>query len=735
MELSIAQKLSLLNQTILDSFNLLNIEEIIANFTVEGIKIIGADYGISWYRVQDSENYELAFASPDLPFAPRAPRGSGLRNQVENNQAPYFSSTIDDSIDFSEELSPYVKSFVIIPITYKNNIYGNVVFYSKIPRDFSDEEKSLCSALGNSTAQAITINRLVKSEQKAREQAENQEQRFRTLIENSYDAILLIDPSGKILDASNSVQRITGYLSKELTSLNIIEFVNSDDLDQMQDHMKKTIEAPGVQHKIEFRYKHKEGGWKWMEAIGMSMLDNPSIGAVVVNIRDVTERKESENIIQHQALHDSLTALPNRQQFDVRFDQALEIAKRNDGKLAVMFLDIDRFKNINDALGHGVGDNVLKVVASRFLSCLRNEDTVARFGGDEFLVLVNDVNSPKDVAVVAEKILKAVRVPIQVDDNNLHLTVSIGVAIYPSDGLDKKSLKRNADIALYQAKKNGRNRCQIYENSMEDYASEKFTLENELRQAFLDDQILVYYQPIINLKTDELVSAEALCRWQHPTKGLLLPMEFIPLAEESGLISMLDKYVLKKSCSQIKLWRSFNLPKFRVAVNFSAQQFSEPNFVSNLVEIISECNIEPENLEIEITESLSMSNLELTGANLKELKTLGFKITIDDFGTGYSSLAYLKRFPINSLKIDRSFIRGSIINEQDTSITRTIISMAHNLNLKSVAEGVETKQQLEFLQSLGCDYAQGFYIGHPMPAEKLPDWIEEFKAKKVPTTE
>jgi diguanylate cyclase (GGDEF)-like protein/PAS domain S-box-containing protein len=621
MEL-LSDKITFLNQTVLDCLSEPTEEKIIEKFTEAGIKIMRADVGFVWLNSSTSKSFELVYKSPSLPFEPLSPRKKGSSQSVMEGRKPLLISDYPKSGYIRDDAQEFVKSVAIIPMFYKEDIYGSIFICFQNTYIFNAEDKIVCEFIGNSAAQAITINRLVKSEQKAREQAENQEQRFRTLIENSYDAILLIDEVGKIQDASNSVHRITGYLAKELTGVNITEFVNSDDLDQMQEHMQKTIEAPGVQHKIEFRYKHKEGGWKWMEAIGMSMLDNTSIGAVVVNIRDVTERKESEKIIQHQASHDLLTGLPNRQEFGVKFEQSLEIAKRNDGKLAVMFLDIDRFKNINDALGHGVGDSVLKVATSRFLACVRSEDVVARFGGDEFLVLINDVNSPKDVAVVAEKILKAMRVPIQAGDNNLHLTVSIGAAIYPADGLDKKSLKRNADIALYQAKKNGRNRCQIYENSMEAYASEKFALENELRQAFLEDQMVVYYQPIINLKTDELVSVEALCRWQHPTKGLLLPAEFIPLAEESELISMLDKYVLKKSCSQIKLWQSLKLSKFRVAVNFSAQQFSDPNFVSNLVEIISECNIEPENLEIEITESLSMSNLELTGANLKELKTL-----------------------------------------------------------------------------------------------------------------
>jgi len=392
--------------------------------------------------------------------------------------------------------------------------------------------------------------------------------------------------------------------------------------------------------------------------------------------------------------------------------------------LAVMFLDMDRFKNVNDRLGHNAGDTLLKVVASRLAASLRSEDVASRFGGDEFLVLINEVKTSKDVVAAAEKILKAVNLPVQLDEHTLYPSVSIGISIYPNDGLDLEGLKKNADIALYRAKENGRNRFSLYDHSLNGlHQAARFTLENDLREALLFNQIEVYYQPIINLKRRKLIAVEALARWNHPEKGLLQPSEFISLAEETGLIAELDRAVLKQACHQAKLWQDSGLPKFRMAVNLSAQQFSEPEFVAVIAGILAETHLQANDLELEITESLAMSNMELTSANMKELKKLGVHITIDDFGTGYSSLNYLKRFPIHGLKIDKSFVKHCITNPSDTSITKTIVAMAHTLNLKVTAEGVEQLQQLDFLKSLGCDGAQGFFIAKPMPAKLLPAWL------------
>ena len=709
------------------------VRDIVNKFTLAGLEITNANYATAWYRNDNYEKYELAFASPNLPFEPVQPRDNGLRNQVENMQAAHFVSEIVDYTNF-DDLVGKIKSFVIIPVSYKNYIYGNIVFYFAESKFFSDEEKSLCSAIGNSAAQAITIRRLVTSEQEARVDAENQKNRFQALIENSYDIVALLSPEGEILYVSPPVTKITGYSQEALLGRNMAEFIYDKDLPLVVEHLMETIRLPENPQIVEFRYWHKDGSLRWFESTKVNMLDDPSIGSIVSNIRDITERKQAHDTIIHQALHDPLTNLPNRKEFIIRLEQATEIAKRHNRKMALMFLDIDRFKNINDSLGHAVGDTLLKVIARRFEACVRSEDTVARLGGDEFLILLNEVHSSQDAVLVAEKILKATAIPVQINEHTFHPTVSIGIAMYPHDGEDSKNLKKHADIALYRAKKNGRNCYSLYDPSLDTYATEKFALENELREAMSLNQIILYYQPIISLKNGRIISMEALVRWQHPSKGLLLPDQFIPLAEETGLISSLSEYILVAACRQHKIWQAGGFPKFRIAINMCAKNFTEDEFIPQLAQILEEYNMEPSCLEMEITETMAMENLEQSSLNLKQLKKMGVRVSIDDFGTGYSSLSYLKRFPISSLKIDRSFVRQCIANDQDASIVRAIISMAHSLNLKVIAEGVETDQQLNFLASLGCNGAQGFYIAHPMPEEKLSVWLEEkhFKKKQVP---
>ena len=735
MESSLLAKISRINQVVLESKEALNEKGIVEKFVESAVEVMGADYGyfFEWNNV--TKQFQLLYKGKNTPFESQVPRRNGVTARAfEGNQAVYISHAGENS-SVREDAKSFMKGVVIIPVSYEKNKYGvlDLCFYNE--HSFTDEEKTLCEFIGNSAAQMITIHRLVKSEQEAHAESENQRLRFRAMIENSYDVIALLDEKGVITDISNSVSRMSGYPADALLGHNIGEFIHTEDAEKMQNHMLQKVERPNTALTVEARYRHVDGSWRWLEASGVNKLHDPNIKGIIANIRDVTQRKQAEDTIREQAMRDSLTGLPNRQEFAARFEQVLSEAKRHGRQFAVMFLDMDRFKNINDRLGHSTGDAMLKVVASRLSSCLRAEDIASRFGGDEFLVLINETRSSKDVVAAAEKILKSVNLPVKSGDHTLYPSVSIGIAIYPHDGLDLEGLKKNADIALYRAKANGRNRFSLYDHSLNGlYQAEKFTLENELREALLSDQISVYYQPIIDLKKSSLVAVEALARWVHPKRGLLLPREFISLAEEAGLISELDKIVLKKSCQQAKAWQEIGLPKFRIAVNLSAQQFSEPEFVAGVAAILAETGLQGGCLELEITESLAMGNLELTSLNLQSLKKLGVKITIDDFGTGYSSLNYLKRFPINGLKIDKSFVRHCITNPSDTSITQTIAAMAKTLNLKVTAEGVEESQQLDFLRNLGCDAAQGFFIAEPMPAKNFPRWFMLKYPGKTPSS-
>ena len=437
--------------------------------------------------------------------------------------------------------------------------------------------------------------------------------------------------------------------------------------------------------------------------------------------RDISERKQAEEMIRHLAYHDSLSGLPNRMLFHDRFGQALAVAHRNNEMLAMLFLDLDRFKTINDTLGHAVGDLLLKEVAERLSSCLREGDTLARLGGDEFMILLCGLQNIEDAAKYAERILQVVRPSFRFDDQELHVTTSIGISFYPHDGQDADTLIKNSDIALYRAKEHGRDNFKMYTPAMNERAFEKLSLENSLRGALERQEFLLNYQPQVSLRTGRIVGAEALLRWQRPGGQHLSPDDFIDIAEDTGLIVPLGEWVLRTACSQNKLWQVAGLPRLHVGVNLSARQFHQQTLMRSIARILEETGLNPRYLDLELTESTVMKDSEAATEILKELKSKGIQISIDDFGTGYSSLDRLKRFPITSLKIDQSFVRDCMTDPDDAAIVAAIISLAHSMKLRVIAEGVETKGQLEFLRSLKCDAAQGSLVGVPLTADAFSE--------------
>lgn len=439
--------------------------------------------------------------------------------------------------------------------------------------------------------------------------------------------------------------------------------------------------------------------------------------------RDITERKEAEQTIRHLAYHDSLTGLPNRLLFQDRFSQALLHSHRNREMLAMLFLDLDRFKTINDTLGHAFGDRLLKGVAERLSSCLREGDTIARLGGDEFMILLTGIAAVEDAAKVAEKILDSLRPSFRFDENDLHITTSIGISLYPFDGKDAETLVKNADIALYRAKEHGRDNYQMYTPAMNERALEKLSLENSLRRAFEREEFVMHYQPQISIRNGRIVGVEALIRWRRPAGNLLMPSDFIPLAEDTGLISQLGEWALRTACAQGRRWHDSGSPLLTVAVNLSARQLQQHNLVRTVAEILGETGFNPNCLELELTESAIMKNPEVAAEVLLEMKSMGIQISIDDFGTGYSSLSYLKSFPLSALKIDQSFVRDCMNDSDDAAIVTAIISMAHSLKLTVIAEGVENESQLSFLRSLDCDFIQGFLYSQPQPSETITELL------------
>jgi diguanylate cyclase (GGDEF)-like protein/PAS domain S-box-containing protein len=446
--------------------------------------------------------------------------------------------------------------------------------------------------------------------------------------------------------------------------------------------------------------------------------DGKVSGAVIV-FHDVSESRAMALKMAHLAQHDFLTGLPNRLLLTERLSRAIGQARRHGKRVALMFVDLDYFKHINDSLGHTIGDLLLQVVAERLKLCIRDTDTVCRQGGDEFVILLTEIEDTPDAAPVAEKLLAAFAEPCLIGGHELHVTLSIGIAIYPDDGLDADEVMKNADTAMYHAKANGRNNYQFFTTEMNTRAVRRLFVEGNLRRALKQGEFMLYYQPKIDLATGLMIGSEALIRWQDPEHGVVYPNQFVPIAEESGLIIPIGSWVLREACRQVCAWQDAGLLAVPVSVNISAVEFRHKNFLEGVATILRETGMLPSFLELELTESILMHDAESSASVLESLKAMGMHLAIDDFGTGYSSLSYLKRFPINTLKIDQSFVQDIDIDEDDASIVSAMIGMGKSLKQRVIAEGVETESQLAFLRSLQCDEGQGFLFGHPLPAEQF----------------
>ena len=447
-------------------------------------------------------------------------------------------------------------------------------------------------------------------------------------------------------------------------------------------------------------------------------------------LHDLEERKRVEQSIRHIAHHDALTGLPNRSLFRDRLTHAMAQADRYHQKLAVMFLDLDRFKAINDTLGHNVGDQLLKIAAERLRSCVRDSDTVARLGGDEFTVIVEDIVEDHDAAAVAQKILDTLSQPFNLYGHEVFISVSVGVTLYPSDDENADNLLRNADSAMYRAKEFGRNNFQFYVAEMNIKARERLMLESSLRRALDRKEFMLYYQPRVSLQSGRVIGAEALLRWRHPELGLVPPSEFIPILDETGMIIPVGDWALREACRQNREWQDMGLPPIRVAVNLSVRQFMQKDLADTVVRALEAANLSAEHLEVEITEDLFLEHNQTNIITLARLKNMGIHISIDDFGTGYSSLSYLKRLPIDTLKIDQSFVRD-IGDPDNKAIASAIIAMASSLRLNVLAEGVETDEQLAFLRAQGCNEIQGFCFSHPLPAEDFAQLLRDGRQMRL----
>lgn len=542
------------------------------------------------------------------------------------------------------------------------------------------------------------------------------------------------DLDGNVVLASEHFKQMANVDDTGFVGKNVFD-VYPKDVAQSMWEIDAAAKTKQQTYEVELDLMHKDGSQHTylMVKFPLRSKENNVFGVCTIGT-DISERKLAENALREQqsrlnymAFHDALTSLPNRSLFYDRIYHGLARARRSESKIALMLLDIDRFKNINDSLGHDAGDILLKAIAMRLIEGVRDMDTVARLGGDEFVVVLEGIHDLDDVMFVANKLLSTLSRPLEISGHSISTTVSIGVSIFPDDGMDTDELLKNADVAMYKAKEAGKNNCQFYAKGMNATAVNYLLLENDLRRAVEQQQLVLYYQPQVDLRTGEMMGVEALVRWQHPDRGLISPAHFIPLAEETGLIVPIGEWVLREACRQQKIWLDAGKFVGKIAVNLSPRQFRQKNFPGKVEAILNDIGLEAKHLELEITESCAMEHAGETITQLNQLNQMGMFLAIDDFGTGYSSLAYLQRFPIQKLKIDRSFINDIHDDDNDAAIAKSIIGLAHNMQMRVVAEGVENERQAEWLRDKGCDQAQGFLYAKPMTAKQLENHFRHGK--------
>jgi len=540
-----------------------------------------------------------------------------------------------------------------------------------------------------------------------------------SVMEQTADIVIVTDTAGKIEYVNPSFEKITGYTYTEAVNNTPHLLASGKHKPEFYKHLWDTI-TTGNSYSNIFINRRKDGSLFYEEKTITPIKDYAGkITHFVSTGKDISERIQVQERLQHMAHHDALTDLPNRNLFLDRLQQSLTRARWHNRLVAVMFLDLDRFKNINDTLGHTVGDQLLLQLSERLGNSVRDGDTIGRFGGDEFAILLDDIDSDNHISSLAEKLLATLTKPFKINKQELFVTASIGISIFPNDGEDSDTLLRNADVAMYRAKDLGKNNYQFYSDDLSARIFERMTLETHLRHALERNEFILYYQPQIDTRTQKIMGVEALLRWQHPEFGLVTPNNIVPLMEETGLIEKVGRWVLETACRQSRTWHDAGWSYLHLSVNISSRQFNDPDFISSVHEIITSTGINPEFLELELTESMLMRNASATINALNSLNALGVRFAIDDFGTGYSSLSYLRRFPIDTIKIDRSFIHDVTDNPDDAAIASAIIVMAQSLSLNVIAEGVENQQQLEFLSSRDCHYLQGNLFSRPLPAEEF----------------
>ncbi|MGZ8614364.1 MAG: putative bifunctional diguanylate cyclase/phosphodiesterase [Actinomycetota bacterium] len=629
-----------------------------------------------------------------------------------------YESTLREPLSLPEDDDG---SVFVAPLFIKDELHGLMVVATpeEMPRSVSDALRALSSQVALALESAtLTEDLLIKQS----------EARFASLVSNSSDVVCVIDPDTTVTYASPSAARVLGFEPSQIEGTRFSDLIHPDDMTTVLQFLSPVGDAEGHTGLVEFRIRCRDGHYVHTETLRTNLLHDPNVKGTVLNTRDVTERKQFEEQLAHQAFHDSVTSLANRALFHDRVSHALERQSREHEPISVLFMDLDDFKTINDSLGHAAGDQLLHEVGERLKGCLRTADTAARLGGDEFAILLEDGEEGVTAADVADRIMQLMEEPFTLEGKEVFVRASVGIATADGERAgDVEELLRNADVAMYIAKERGKGRYQVFEPAMHDTALKRLELKADLQRAIEHHEYQLHYQPVIELESGRITGVEALIRWIHPVRGLVPPLDFIPLAEETGLIVPIGRWVMAEACRHaVELQERFpSQPPLHMAVNLSVRQIARPELVDEVREILVDTGLDPHSLILEITESVMMQDMELSIERLGDLTRLGVQLAVDDFGTGYSSLNYIRRFPVDILKVDKSFIDGVNDGGEASALTEAVIKLAGILNLKPVAEGIERADQLQRLLELRCEMGQGFYFAKPLPSGELAALLEE----------
>jgi diguanylate cyclase (GGDEF)-like protein/PAS domain S-box-containing protein len=585
--------------------------------------------------------------------------------------------------------------------------------------DMEAKWRILTSTSGSFTG-VLVISRDVTERARAEAALRRSEERFRALVQNAADVVAVADEAGVVRYVSPAIERLLDYRPDEFIGEYVAEWVHPDDRARVAETFDRARRSPGAQEALDFRARHRDGSLRYIHAVWTNLADVPSVGGVIVNAHDITERVELEQQLLHQAFHDPLTGLPNRALLMDRLEHALARSRRRNAVLGLLLLDLDRFKVVNDSLGHQAGDELLQQVGERMAAALDPSDTIARFGGDEFTVLVEDVVRPAAVTALAQRLLSALQEPFSVAGRAVHIGASIGVVLSRAAHNRPADLLREADIALYEAKGAGRGRAVRFAARM-NHVAKRLDMESGLRRAIERGELGIRYQPIVELATGTMVGVEALARWEHPELGTIDPVEFIPIAEETGLIVELWHWLMAEAGGHARDWQALRPdgPPLLLSVNISGSHFQQPDLARQVARVLGRSGLEPGLLRLEITEYALMQDADGTLGTLRALKDLGVGLAVDDFGTGYSSLSYLRRFPVDALKVDRSFTRDLATDPTTGAIVAAVCAMGHALGMTVIVEGVEDAAQLAALRALPVDHAQGYYFAEPLAREEI----------------